>query len=278
MTTKRTGGRLLPAVSPDLLQLRLHALLQALGLRRLGLARRLKAPDGPSTDPCFEILAAVGRPRLAPGSIERALPPSGYHRLFCRGGGFRVDSLEQDALGSWLRHREGGVLAGWALPGDRLPWVALVGWGRAGWDPGPVRWKVARSGMEALARSLCPPDWWLPPTPVPKPVSAHPVSADWVLPEAHDGARNATARARPYRESPGMESLEILPPEGVSLGEVRDRLEATLIRQALRQSRGNMSDAARHLRMSRQSLYRKIRRLGLLPDLEGTRQGMKPSL
>jgi DNA-binding NtrC family response regulator len=54
--------------------------------------------------------------------------------------------------------------------------------------------------------------------------------------------------------------------QGLSLREVRDKLERDLVKRALRESNGNMTHAAERLGMQRPNLYRKMRELGIEPE------------
>lgn len=248
---------LFPKISSEELQLRLRSLSGALGARVFGLARRLVDPAVEDSEPCFEVLAVAGsgsRPQLSP---ERSFPLEAFYRLFVQGHGYRVEAGSEGPLGRWLSREGGGRLVGWALPGDRLACVACVAWVAEDWDPGPIRLRVAQQGMESLARILSPPAWLL---------HSQQRPADSVRPLARESWRTAEA-AEHLQPSPGS-----LPSRELFLEQARDELEATLIRQALRLARGNKSDAARRLRLSRQSLYRKLRRYGLEPEAAGSRE------
>jgi DNA-binding NtrC family response regulator len=102
--------------------------------------------------------------------------------------------------------------------------------------------RVARRGMEALARSLSPPSWWLRSNP-----STVPAAQAAELPERV--------------ETPS------------SLRESKLLVERELLQQALRNSRGNKTEAARRLQLSRQGLYRKLRRHGLHPGTKEPGEG-----
>jgi len=233
------------------------------GLRRLGLARRLLDPSRLDTDARFELLATVQASPGPGGPMESCLPLAGYRRVFDEGKGYRIDFRQQGPLGRWLRRQGGGLLVAWALPGDRLPWVAAVAWAPEGWDPGPLRLRVAQEGMEALARSLCPPLWW---------------SQRGAAPPSPGRSGPKAWNREPEGEGSFPSGADGFPTEGVSLDRAREQLEATLIRRALRQTRGNKSGAARLLGLSRQGLYRKIQRLHLEEAGPGPRQVGKGSL
>jgi hypothetical protein len=249
---------LLPEISRPLLQARLESLRQSLGAHRLGLGRRL-LPHGTGPVP-FQVLGAVQR-EGASAPAERAFPPAAYLRLLGQGHPFRVDGEDQGALGAWLRRHGGGELRGWAEPGDRLPCILFVAWVPRGWEPGPLRWRVIRAGMEVMARRLAPPSWLL----------GGAGDGPAATPE-HDGAHCWQPAAGGSLPAEAGEDLgEPLPP----LEEALVHLEVQLLRQALRRCRGNKADAARALHLSRQSLYRRMRRHGLEGD---SRQGEGGSL
>ncbi len=146
----------LNAVEPEVLQRRLDHLRQALGARRLGLARRLSAARagiGP-----FEVLAVARGPQDS--DREPGVPPEAIGHLLRHGSDldWRRDprsTARADVLRTWEAER----IAGWALPADRRPSIYAVAiWGR-GPAPGSRREETARLGLEALARALAPPDW-----------------------------------------------------------------------------------------------------------------------
>jgi len=245
MKTPLPIASLFPELSSQELQLRLRSLAGAIGAQLLGLSRRQVDPALPEKELRFRVLA-VAPTEAKPGfAVEQLLPLEAYHRLFVQGRGYRVGTSDTGPLGRWLREHGGGQLVGWALPGDRLACVACVAWVRQNWDPGPIRLRVARQGLESLARSLSPPSWLLHSQCVPAATAEALPRESWRTAEATEQVDTARTSSR------GKE---------LSLEQARDELEATLIRQALRLARGNKSDAARRLRVSRQSLYRKLRR------------------
>ena len=220
------------SVPPDsTLPDRLDSIRQALGADRLAVIRRLPSA-GPGPPP-FEVLATSS----AEGPIdppERALPLEFVIELVARA---RPHELRRDEasprwasrMGAWDLSR----LEGWALPSDRWPTVFFVAAWRGRRTPSPARIRVAMAGMEALARALAVPDWM--PRSDPMSSSAPPASGD--------AGREGEVR---------------------SLDDVLAGIERELLVRALQAAEGNKSVAARRLRVSRQGLYRKLRRHGLL--------------
>lgn len=233
----------LPQPDPDELDRRLDAVRLALGADRLAVARRLTGGEGSGS--AFEILA-----QSAPGGrvdpVEKDVP-------FTFVAGLLRDGRPQE----WTRHavdpgrRRALVtqgmtwLGGWPLPSDRWPCVVFVAWCRRRRDPGTVRRRVAEAGMEALARALVPPPW-LAYAPM-RPVAGDPAEAE---------------TAPPADEATGDDSLAA----------AMARIERDLIVKALQAAEGNKTVAARSLRLSRQGLYRKLRRHGLLAPRRRARQ------
>jgi hypothetical protein len=229
----------LPQLPPEILEAKVQALRAALGAQQLSVARRLLPPTPDEAHPPFEILITVGS---ATGVEAEPPPPQAFDRVLAEGCSFHLQGSAGGALSTWLSQQGGGALCGWALPRDRWPSIALLARVPHAWDPGPVRMRVARRGMEALARSLSPPSWWLRSNP-----STVPAAQAAELPERV--------------ETPS------------SLRESKLLVERELLQQALRNSRGNKTEAARRLQLSRQGLYRKLRRHGLHPGTKEPGEG-----
>lgn len=207
---------------------RLLALRAAVGAELLGIARCLHA--GVVNDPAlvFRVLQVVSRTGYVENP-EMALPLAAYRRLFLQACSLFVSRDSGDPLAEWLRARKAGGLVGWPFPGDRIPCVAFLALVGADWSPGKLRLRVAREGMEALARALGPPIWLLRSTPGP-------------------------------RQEP-----ETKRPHALSRAELAGG-EAELLRRALRRARGNKTRAARSLHLSRQVFYQKLKIHGILTE------------
>ncbi len=207
---------------------RLSALRAALGAEILGIARCLhaQAPHDPAL--VFELLQVVDQ--AGPAEFpETALPLAGYRQLFARARPLSVQRESADPLAEWLRERAAHGLVGWPFPGDRIPCVAFLAAVDADWRPGKLRLRVARQGMEALARSLGPPAWLL-------------------------------------RSTVSVEEQKLEKRAGeLSRAELVSR-EAALLRRALRRARGDKSRAARSLHLSRQVFYQKLKIHGILSE------------
>jgi hypothetical protein len=235
---------LLPAIPAQALVRRSTALREALGAQILGIARCHPATLPAGSSPVFRILSVVDRG----GSVveqDTALPLPGFRQLLAQGCPLAVGASSAGQLGEWLRRRGGGKLVGWPLPGDRLPCVAFLAHVGETWQPGALRMRVARRGMEALALSLSPPVWLL------RSGFAHEAGA--VGADASYVAGGALAS----RTTPPLDTL-------------KEPLQIELIRRALREARGNKSQAARTLHLSRSALYRKLARLRLLEKEGGS--------
>jgi hypothetical protein len=218
----------LPSMPEEELTERLLALRAALGADFLGIARCLHArvPHDPTL--VFRVLQVVSQT----GAVENpelALPLAAYRELFLQARSLVVNRDSEDPLSAWLRGRSFDGLVGWPFPGDRMPCVAFLAAASANWVPGELRLRVAREGMEALARSLGPPTWLL---------------------RSMAGARQEPLPKRP-REHGRPE------PAGN---------EVELLRRALRRARGNKSRAARSLHLSRQVFYQKLKIHGILTE------------
>jgi len=225
----RALDELLPRLPEEELTDRMLALRDALGARILGIARCLHASPSESARLVFRVLQVVDQNGAAK-SKETALPLGGYRRLFL---GARSIAIRRDSdapLARWLRRHGGAGLVGWPFPGDRIPCVAFLACVDEKWRPGELRLRVAREGMEALARCVGPPVWLL---------------------------RSQVAP----RDGPKAQE----PARGLSPQEIARR-EAELIRRALRQARGNKTRAARALHLSRQVFYQKLKLHGILGE------------
>ncbi len=218
----------LPSVPEEELSDRLLALRAALGAEILGIARCLHVQASRESELVFRVLQVVN-PSGPVESPETALPLAGYRQLFLRARPLAVDRESKDALVKWLRGRAVHGLVGWPFPGDRIPCVAFLAAVDANWRPGGLRLRVAREGMEALARTLGPPSW--------------------LLRSTMDTGERELER----------ESREPSPRELASR-------EAELLRRALRRARGNKSRAARSLHLSRQVFYQKLKIHGILNE------------
>lgn len=141
----------------SLLGQRLDNLRLALGAHRLALARRLSSvADHRGAGP-FEVLAHVGE--AASDEPEVGIPVEVVHRLM---GEARPLDLRPESAGDLRRvltRWKAVRMLAWALPRDRRPSVFAVAIYRSERDPGAVRIETARTGLEALARALAPPDW-----------------------------------------------------------------------------------------------------------------------
>lgn len=237
MNTTPLPDAVAASVSPSVLPSRLESIRLALGCDRLAVVRRMPSADRRPSTP-LTVLAQVG-PEGAVTPPEKGLPLEFVVELAtqARPLEYRLDR----PVPGWserLQRWEVGWIAGWPLPSDRFPTVFFVALAGVGREPGPVRREVARAGMEALARLLAPPTW-LPLNAAPRELA---------------GAASGTA------PSPGPDS-EVEPTYADLLAE----LEREILMGALIAAEGNKSLAARNLRISRQGLYRKLRRHGLLP-------------
>jgi hypothetical protein len=192
--------------------------------------------------------AAVARRRPGPADHGPALEllaqcgPDGRSQV--PGSGTPADVLDELVRVGRPVERARPPLAwigGWPLPSDRWPSVFFVAWSRNHRDPGAVRRRVAEAGMEALGRALAPPVWM-------------------ILGSQTDTATRAA-------DGPDAES------EDRSLAASLARVERELLLRALRAADGNKSRAARELSLSRQGLYRKLRRHGLIAVRRRSRQG-----
>lgn len=247
MSHRRSPRGLLPQPDAEVLNARLASLRGALGADRVGVARRLTLVSPPDDPPAFEVLAAVGEVEPFPVP-ERATPMAAYQQLLEHGRALEQGVDGEGSIARWLRAHAARRLLGWPLPSDRLPCVFLVAVYRSDRDPGAQRLRVAREGMEALARALAPPAWL-------------PLSSARSANGAHVLARRDPNRANfPRPPSDEVEALDRLLP----LEEAVVLVEKLMIRRALQCSEGNKAAAARTLRMSRQSLYKKLKRYGLL--------------
>ncbi len=185
---------------------------------------------------------------VAPGlELLAQCGPDGHREL--PGAGMPVDVLGELLRGGRpVEAARPGVpwIGGWPLPSDRWPSVFVVAWSRRYRDPGAVRRRVAEAGMEALGRALAPPVWMT--------LGRSPSAA-------------TTAADGPDAEADGTGSEEH------SLAASLARVERELLLRALRAADGNKSRAARELNLSRQGLYRKLRRHGLIAVRRRSRQG-----
>jgi len=238
--TPRPPRSVLPVPDPIELLRRLDPIRQALGADHVALCRRL--PVATSDSVPFEVLAQCG----SRGLVEPAESDLPFEF---------VSSLLQDGRPrEWTRHAadprrrrtlaDGGRtwLGGWPLPSDRWPCIAVVAWCTRRRDPGAVRRRVAEAGMEALARGLVPPSW---------------------MPFAPLRKASTSVESRP----PAADE-----PDDSSLASAMARVERKLILEALQAAEGNKTVAARSLQLSRQGLYRKLRRHGLITSRRSARQ------
>lgn len=233
-----SGARASRLAAPVLLD-RLDSIRLSLGCDRLAVVRRL--PGASTSGPLpLEVLGQVG----AEGAIlppETELPLEFVHELLAQARAIEFTSEQAPPLWSTrLARWRLGWLAGWPLPSDRLPSVVFVAMRAIAREPGPVRREVARAGMEALARLLAPPQWL--------PLGRH----------ARSGA------SRPPSDGPPMPGDANAPDDPEALVTILARVEREILVGALQAAEGNKSLAARKLRVSRQGLYRKLRRHGLL--------------
>ena len=239
-STQRLGS--FPRPDSDELQRRLEPIRLALGAEHLAVARRLPgAPDGP---PRLEVLAQLADT----GPVEppdHDLPITFVLELVrtARPLDVRADDPPDGPWSRVLAERGIAWMGGWPLPSDRLPSVFAVAWRRSVHEPGTVRRQVAAAGMEALARALAPPVWF---------------------------------PFTPSRPGPGPESGPAESEDDGSLSGALARVERDLIVRALHAAEGNKTRAARELQLSRQGLYRKLRRHGLVVSRPRTRQDPEP--
>jgi len=218
----------LPSVPEEELSDRLLAVRSALGAEILGIARCLHAQASHDPALVFRVLQVV-RHSGPVESPEIALPLAGYRQLFLRARPLVVNRESKDPLANWLHDRTAHGLIGWPFPGDRIPCVAFLAAVDANWRPGRLRLRVAREGMEALARSLGPPSWLLRST-------------------------VAVGEGELEKQSRRLSRKELA------------HREAELLRRALRRAKGNKSRAARFLHLSRQIFYQKLRIHGILTE------------
>lgn len=235
-----TGMSASRLAAPVLLS-RLDSIRLALGSERLAVVRRLPAAPA-SASPPLEVLGHVGeRGILDPP--ESDLPLEFVLELVAQARA--LEFAAPTAPVAWAARLERwklGWIAGWPLPSDRLPSVFFVAMRTTVREPGAVRREVANAGMEALARLLAPPRW-LPLGALTRP----------------------TAGAQP--DTPRVPELSPEAWEGEATGalvEILARVEKEILVDALQAAEGNKSLAARKLRVSRQGLYRKLRRHGLM--------------
>ena len=170
---------------------------------------------------------------VVPGGLHphAAVPLEAFRTLFTRSADLQWEVASASPRWSRRLRRMGLVrLQGFVQPGDRLAAVAFVLAWESDRRPTATHEEVARAGMEALARLYVPPTW---------------------LPLA------APRRGR------GM------PGSTVALEETLRRVEHALLLRALRVADGNKSLAARHLQLSRQGLYRRLHRHGLMDGCGG---------
>jgi sigma-54 specific flagellar transcriptional regulator A len=72
--------------------------------------------------------------------------------------------------------------------------------------------------------------------------------------------------ATPPAPVPAAEARTVMPPEGIDLRDHLARIEAELIREALRRSNGVVAHAAQLLHLTRTTLIDKLRKHGITPD------------
>ena len=240
-----------PSISPDPPRLdaaeihrRLDAIRQALGADRAVVARRVPAVD--RTETRFEVLAqAAPTGAVRPPGLD--VPLDFLDELFRDGRARECGRHSHDpARRADLVRRGLTWMGGWPLPSDRWPSIVVLAWCRRRRDPGTIRRQVAEAGMEALARALAPPPWV-------------PLDASRATSRAPDAGRAG---------SRGPDG----PNEDGSLAGTLARVERDLILRAMQAAEGNKAAAARSLALSRQGLYRKLRRHGLLAAPRRPRQ------
>jgi len=232
MDSRRSSPSAFPHMDAADLRIRLASICQALGASRVGLARRLAATaSGPTP---FELLAGADP---AGDDPAEPIPLAAFLSLLWEGRLLEVAPDQASVLGRWLRKRGEARILGFPLPEDERPSILLVAVYHEERRVGEQRLRVSRAGMDALARALAPPPW-LPLTPIVEP----------------------TSRTGEDQDS-GVSRLlsDLVPlPDAVAM------VERVMLRRALRVSEGNKAAAARHLRMSRQGLYKKLRQHGML--------------
>ena len=227
------SGSVPSRLAAPVLLARLDSIRLALGSERLAVVRRqLGSP--PSPTPALEVLGQVGeRGPIRPPETE--LPLEFVFELLAQARSleFALPHAPEVWVGRLERWKLGWI-GGWPLPSDRLPSVFFVAMRATAREPGAVRREVAQAGMESLARLLAPPRW---------------------LPLV--GAGSMSTRTHPTAE-------EIARGEAGALEDILARVERDILLGALQAAEGNKSLAARKLRVSRQGLYRKLRRHGLM--------------
>jgi hypothetical protein len=221
----QTSNATSSGVDCDRVAQRLESIRQALGASRIGVARRLSTAG--AAERVYEVLAAAGEGTDG-ADPARCISLAVLEEVMRLGTPCAISADRgRPAWNRRLRRWGCWRIEGFPFPADRLPSVFFVVHFEGPEDPGERRRWVARTGMDALARALAPPAW---------------------APLARQQARIPLDPASNI----------------VSLRDAVQRFERSLIERALTDARGNKTEAARQLRLSRQGLYRKLRAHGLM--------------